>query len=61
MLLDLGNNVKDLRRELNGLRKLIDEMPEIMTSLRTKDLEQTLEYFYFLLQVIGCVLITNYF
>ncbi len=25
MLLDLGNNVKDLRRELNGLRKLIDE------------------------------------
>ena len=37
------------------LRKLIDEMPEIMTSLRTKDLEQTLEYFYFLLQVIGVV------
>ena len=25
MLLDLGNNVKDLRRELNGLRKLINE------------------------------------
>ena len=25
MLLDLGNNVKDLRRELNGLRKLIDD------------------------------------
>ena len=25
MLLDLGNNVKDLRRELNSLRKLIDE------------------------------------
>ena len=31
MLLDLGNNVKDLRRELNGLRKTIDDNHTIAT------------------------------
>jgi len=35
------------------LRKLIEEMPEIITTLCTKDLEQTLEYFYFYFQIMG--------
>ncbi|MBO4658192.1 MAG: sigma-54-dependent Fis family transcriptional regulator [Prevotella sp.] len=43
MLLDLGNNVKDLRRELNGLRKLIDDNNAIASQGQTLSAQYSMQ------------------